>query len=358
MLLIVNHHYVVNSGIMEHILKNPFANNSIFMTIWGLWGKTGINCFVMITGWFMCKSRISILKFIKLILEVEFYLLTFKLIFVITGFETISFNSLREILPISSVADDFIGSFILFFLFIPFLNILINHLSKRQHAWLTVLLLGIYTILGSSIIVPVRFNYITWFTVLYIVISYIRFYGFPIELKKRWGILTIICISLSILSVFFIEYVGLKIGKVLPSWGFVSDSNKILALSTALCSFMWVKGIKIKYNKFINAIASSTFAVLLIHANSNAMRHWLWHDTLQNAEMFYTQHYVLHAIVSCFTIFIISIAIDRFRIIFLERPLLRKIEGKYGKQFSHIENNIFPKDNPTINFGISKNKNG
>ena len=50
MLFIVAHHYVVNSGMMDVMSESPFSSNSLFFYIIGAWGKTGINCFVMISG--------------------------------------------------------------------------------------------------------------------------------------------------------------------------------------------------------------------------------------------------------------------------------------------------------------------
>ena len=73
MLLIVAHHYVVNSGVEPLMAENPLAAKSIFLYLLGMWGKTGINCFVLITGYFMCKKQITLRKFLKLLLEVEFY---------------------------------------------------------------------------------------------------------------------------------------------------------------------------------------------------------------------------------------------------------------------------------------------
>lgn len=72
MFMIVAHHYVVNSGLMDVMKEAPTSPNSIFFYLFGMWGKTGINCFVMITGYFMCKSNITIRKFLKLVLEVIF----------------------------------------------------------------------------------------------------------------------------------------------------------------------------------------------------------------------------------------------------------------------------------------------
>ena len=74
MLSIVAHHYVVNSDLPIIMSEKGFSvANSIFFFLFGMWGKTGINCFVMITGYFMCKSEITLHKFLKLVLEVLFY---------------------------------------------------------------------------------------------------------------------------------------------------------------------------------------------------------------------------------------------------------------------------------------------
>ena len=67
MLCIIAHHYVVNSGITEKITQsNVLQWNSVFALIFGWGGKTGINVFVLITGYFMCKSKISLKKFLVL----------------------------------------------------------------------------------------------------------------------------------------------------------------------------------------------------------------------------------------------------------------------------------------------------
>ena len=60
MLLIVAHYYVVNSGLTYGggpIYKDALSFPSLFLLVFGAWGKIGINCFVLITGYFMCKSK-------------------------------------------------------------------------------------------------------------------------------------------------------------------------------------------------------------------------------------------------------------------------------------------------------------
>ena len=54
----------------------------------------------------------------------------------------------------------------------------------------------------------------------------------------------------------------------------------ILAVVIGMLLFLVFRNWKIGNNKVINTIASTTFGVLLIHANSDTMRSWLWKDLL------------------------------------------------------------------------------
>ncbi|WP_416372134.1 hypothetical protein [Bacteroides sp.] len=112
MLLIVAHHYVVNSGLIQVMEKNPLAGDSIFLYLFGMWGKIGINCFVLITGYFMCKSSITIRKFLKLILEVLFYNILIYIIFILFGHESFSITGcLKVLFPIRNIATNFTACF-------------------------------------------------------------------------------------------------------------------------------------------------------------------------------------------------------------------------------------------------------
>lgn len=55
------------------------------------------------------------------------------------------------------------------------------------------------------------------------------------------------------------------------------------------------------------------FGVLLIHANSDVMRQWLWKDVLNNVESYYSEHFILHAFLSILLIFVICVVIDLIR---------------------------------------------
>lgn len=333
MFMIVAHHYVVNSGLIDVMKDNPTSSNSIFFYLFGMWGKTGINCFVMITGYFMCKSNITIRKFLKLVLEVIFYNAIIYLFFVSFGKSVFSFkDTFLCFLPIKSISVGFTSCFIAFYLAIPFLNILVRNMTKRQHQLLICLCLFIYTFIGMIPIFKLKMNYVSWFCVLYFIASYIRFYSNSnVNKTQKWEGYSILFIFLSLASVLMLLYISSLKDYLYNVYFFVSDTNKILALLTAVCTFMWFKNMKIKYSKWINTIASSMFGVLLIHANSDTMRHWLWKETLQNANHYTDNHYILYAVISVLTVFFICIIIDQIRIHTIEKYTFKQIDKILNK---------------------------
>lgn len=327
MLLIVAHHYVVNSGLMEldgPIYTNGFSLKSIFLLIFGMWGKIGINCFVMITGYYMCKSKITIRKFMKLICEVYFYRFAIYLIFCITGYSVFSVKALVMMcLPFQVISTNFTSCFLLFYLAIPFLNTLVHALDQKEHQLLIVLCLTAYVFLGTfKFIGEVRMNYISWFIVLYFIASYLRLYPFRKQKnEKYWSLLLIILIILDVASVLCAFYMSIKHNTRIAYY-FVSDSNTLLALLTGIAGFMTFKSLEIPYSKTINWIASSTFGVLCIHAQSDTMRQWLWVDLLDNVSAYQLPWMALHAIGSVVCIFVVCVVIDKLRIKFVEEPLI------------------------------------
>lgn len=84
---------------------------------------------------------------------------------------------------------------------------------------------------------------------------------------------------------------------------------------------MFFKDLKMKQNHFVNVLGASTFGVLLIHANSNTMREWLWRDLLNNVGMYNSDLLIVHAIVSVLAIFSVCVLVDYIRIHSIERWL-------------------------------------
>lgn len=319
MILIVAHHYVVNSDLFAALLEsNRHSVTNIFLVAFGAWGKMGINCFVLITGYFMCKSKITGKKYFKLLFEVMFYKIVIWTIFVAAGLESISLTSLlNTFLPTTSVASGFTDCFLIFYLLIPFVNILIENLDRKKHLYLTATLVFAYTIMGAIPWFTVSFNYISWFFVLYLIAAFIRKYPtLCFDNTKLWGLLTLASVLISLASVVVIYMYGNKI-KIISAddpYYLLSDSHRPMALITAVSAFMFFKNLKLPYIGFINTVGATTYGVLLIHSHSDAMRQWLWNDTLDIMGYYNSASIYLHAFVSVIIVFAACSLIDFIRI--------------------------------------------
>jgi len=333
MLLIVAHHYVVNSGMIS--AEGPFYQSaysgelkSLFVLLFGAWGKTGINCFVLITGYFMCKSQITLKKFMKLLFEIMFYRIVINSIFWITSYRQFSLIELiKVIIPVRAVDVGFTSAYLVFFLLIPFLNVLVKNMTEKQHIFLLCLLSFTYIFLGTIPGFSVTMNYVSWFSVLYFIAAYIRLYPKKIfNNTKMWGFITIILVLVSALSV-----IVCTMAHILSYYYFVQDSNTLLAVLLGISSFLFFKNLKIKNSKLINSISATCFGVLLIHANGEAMRTWLWIDVLNNAGMYNSSWLVIHAFASVLIVFVVCSAIDMLRIKLIEKPFFCWYDKHYDR---------------------------
>lgn len=345
MLLIIAHHYVVNSGLTHsgnYIYADVLSPQSQFLLLFGAWGKIGINCFVLITGYFMCKSQITPKKFAKLFFEVMFYQIVISCAFWISGREPFSLDALiNALIPIKAVAQNFTGTYLLFFFCIPFLNLLIKHMNEKQHIRLILLLTFIYVLFGTVQDFAVTMNYVSWYAVLYFIASYVRLYPKKLfDSKGFWGVMTLVSVALAMMSVVLCSRSGMK------PYAYVTDSNTFLAVLTGLSSFMFFKNVKIKPNKFINAVSATTFGVFLLHTRGDAMREWLWKDVLNNVGVFGSARMYGHAIVSVLLVFTVCSLLDTVRIHLLEKPFFKlwdKCWPKVAEKFTALESRVCKK---------------
>ena len=125
---------------IDFVLSNP---NSYFLYFLGIFGRIGVDIFVLISAYFMIKSRFTFRKLLLLGGEVYFYSIIFLVIFTLflTPVMPITImDIIKSILPISH-AYWFITDYIALMLISPFLNILLTKLSKQEYLKLLLLLI-------------------------------------------------------------------------------------------------------------------------------------------------------------------------------------------------------------------------
>lgn len=339
MLLIISHHLVVNSSVKELFDFGNIMPNMIFLQIFGMFGKTVINCFTFVTGFYMIKSKISLRKFLRIYFQVKFYYLLFYVLFILFGYEIFSVKGLvKTVFCVIYEANSlYVGTYIVLYLFIPFLNIFAKNMDQKQYKLFLAMTIIYFTIF-SSLFMHDTFDFLGWMMVTYFIGGYIRLYGMPFLGTLSKSIVTsIVSILIIIMSILFIDFIGFKYG-ISNYYYFVSNGNKLLALLCSVALFSFFKKIRIKKSKVINTIAGATFGVLLFHANSDTMRNFLWKIVFDIRGHYTSSFLPLYAVGVVCCVFVIGTVIELIRKNTIEKWLFAYLDK--NKAFDMIENKI------------------
>lgn len=270
MVLIIAYHYVYHSKYIYGLIND----HDFFIRSFWLFGQVGVNLFMLISGYFLVRSKFSWKKVIKLILEVTFYYILGIIIYnsLFPQFK-ISFNSIRKFFingfPIINGVYWFAPAYIIIYIFSPYINKMINALSQKEYKNLLITSLVLWSIL------PTIFGFFYGTTsrllfysslvgvfIMYLIGGYIRIYDLKFMNKKS--------IAFSFYLIFFlIELLAILImwklnfRNVYPLYFF--DGNSILQVLISVSIFMFFKNINMKNNATINYIASTTFGIYLFH---------------------------------------------------------------------------------------------
>lgn len=329
MLMIIAHHYVVNSGVEGLYDYSNVSGNQVFLELWGWGGKVGVNCFLLVTGYFMCRGHFTWRKFLRLYLEVKFYKLAIALIFVLAGRQALTagycFNTVFNVAVF--MGTTFSTTFIALFLLVPFINRLVGVLDRRAHAWLVMTLLLIYTLVGTFF----NRNFtgdIGWFVTVYLIGAYIGRYPMArMDSIGRTAAFAALAVIVSLASVMAITFAPQLAGRM-NVYYFLTDANRIMAIVSAVALFLFFKNLPMRHNRLINLAATATFGVLLIHTHSD-LSPWLWGDVL-NVKGHFASHLLwLHAIAACAGIYLVCVIIDLLRQRLLERPLFNWLDTRF-----------------------------
>ena len=139
------HHYSVHGG-FDFI--RSFSLRLYFIQCLAMGGKIGVNVFVLVSGYFLCKSNLKWQRIIKLEFEVIFYSFIIGVIFFIffPERETLK-NLLGELTPLRSSQYWFYNTYFVFFLLSPFINKLISALNKDEFKKILILLSVLWVVI-------------------------------------------------------------------------------------------------------------------------------------------------------------------------------------------------------------------
>lgn len=285
MFMIILLHSIDHSGLYETLKEGTGTLLYTYEQYIYALVQVGVNCFVLISGYFLVRSKFKLRKLISLWIEVIFYSLVIKLIMMVVGEIPFSIVSLAScFVPILTGRYWFVTIYFGMYLLFPFYNIAIKAMNEQQHKRLVILLLVLFP--GMSSIYPSFKGMnsggawgLAWFTVLYFIAAYFRLYYVPDKRKKGsfavfFAIPIIMTFALVVVQKMQIDAL---INMVKNWWRY--DSITVVIASIALFRAfinMGNKALNRRGNQLVVKISSTTFGVYLIHAHANVCTEVMW----------------------------------------------------------------------------------
>lgn len=327
MVFIIMHHYAIHGGFAIQAL--PLGVNKILLEVLLVGGKLGVNCFVMITGYFMVNSKFSMKKLINLLCSVTVYCFIIQVVFTLFHLAPFSRGAVFEsLLPVLFGKYWFATAYVLLFILSPFLNQLIHSMNQKMHFRLICVLGLIWCALPSlrAYVAPAAhlgwsdldWTNLGWFIFIYSIAAYIRLYpnGYTDKCRLNFCMFGLFYAVMILQMNVFYALGGAFQGQALR----VSDMNNVLLLFSSLTLFLAFKNFKMKPSKGINTLASTMFAVYLIHDN-RLVRPFLWKTLFKNASYAESPFLFLHAFFAAASVFCVCVVLGFVMQRAAEKPL-------------------------------------
>ena len=327
MLMIITLHFNNQSKALL-VLGEPASNVQIFATVLEAIAITGVNVYVLISGYYLSSSKVKLSKVLLLILQVYFYTLLISCAMMFVGAYSVKpedklDRALRYLFPISSEHYWFVTAYVIMYVLAPVMNAAVNTLKRKQLKTVIIGLLTWFCFIKS--IVPVKFGTdrmgydFGWFICLYLIAAYIRKYNVVLFIDAKKSALVYL-VSVVVIAAFSLVFymINLATGNFNYYAQVPCHYNFFFALTGALGLFSVFRFMRLKENllaEVIRIIAPYTLGVYLLHMHFEIADRWVeWIEQiigetpLDNVLMFF-----IHLVVSVLIVFFAGIFVDWIR---------------------------------------------
>lgn len=347
-LLIISFHFVFKG---EYSFGSDFSINKLIVKTFYMFGELGVNCFVLITGYFSIKSDFKYKKVFQLAFQVLFYTILGTIFAKVIGFYEL--KTIKEYVttffPIIMGEYWYVTAYVMLYIFSPYINKLVSTMKKDEYKKFLLLLLVVYSIiptffgaLNNNTEGLLYYNRFIWLIVMYLIGGYIKLYKIPVlsTSKKSLKIFLISFITIIFSIIFIDKFEGafkfIGITEVAYLW----QPNNIIMLLLSVSLFGVFENLKIKNNKVVNKISSTTLGIYLLH--DGILTYWFWREVFKNSQYQESPYLILVILGSTFAIFVIGIIIEMIRQL-LERYTITKLlnSKKFEKTAEKINNMVY-----------------
>lgn len=346
MVMIMFHHFAYHGN---------FEWNYNEITIPHLWynfilmgGKVGVNIFVLISGFFLIENTERLFqpkKLLKFWGQVVFYSITTYFLSIVLQINNFDIKQIIKIcFPITYPGWWFASTYFMLYLIHPFLNKLLHNLNKNVYQYLILLLVLCWSIIPTLTTQLFESNSLLWFITLYAIAGYAKIYGFNERLKSKhyFFLFFIVLVCSYLVSVSFLV-LGTKRNELAVHAIDFFGMERFPILLMSFFLFMTFAKLKIKFNKWINVIASATFGVYLIH-DSSYIRYYIWWNIFKINQYQESLFLIPYSILVVFIIYVLCTGIEMVRKVLLERPYIIFV-NKYVNLLINPLNKIYELSN-------------
>lgn len=306
MFLVLMIHYIPLRAIPSAITLQTDFYGTIFNLELRSISFVCVNCFILISGYFgiVWKSK----SFWNYIYQILFW--TIVAYFVAVATDQTIFETKQFFWKIINFMSDswFRTAYLGLFMFAPILNSFIDKCSQKDLGKFIVFFYLFSTIFGYILQSTPEFHegmsFVSFFG-LYFIGAYIRRYDLKILSLNKYYDLAIyigLGIGMTILSAIL-----LKLEVKSSIYGYM---NPVIILESVYL-FLFFKKLDLGYNKFVNWVAASAFAVYLFHMNSSLYS--LYQEICKEIQLHFTYSFFV-AIGFMICVFITAVLIDKIRI--------------------------------------------
>ena len=324
---------------------NASEVNALIVKLIDCFCCAAVNCYFLITGYFLVDKKLKLNKILSIWRTVLFYTITiFILNLVIFGQKLTMQNVAKSFFPIITEHYWFITAYIAILFLAPILNLLLKNITQKQYQYLLLILTIILVVIENIWPRTQVFNNatgISFATVLYIYLigGYIKLYKDKVKVRKEKYILGYIIFSIfAFIYSIIIKIVLMKSNvDVLYSLKDLSYNSVWVVLSSIML-FMYFKEVKIKntvMQKVITSIQPLTLSVYIIHENI-----FLSSMTLKASQYQKSWMYVFYILVGLVVIYISCCIIEYIRVKLSKLIFKGKITGKIEQKLEEKIDNF------------------
>ena len=323
MIMIITLHYLSKGGILVPYGEDASLLNHASWLI-EAFCMVSVNCYILISGYFLAESRWKPERIVSLVAQVLFYSILIPVVMLclgmIYGSELTMYDWLNFIFPIQNEHYWFATHYVLFYLFVPLLAAGVQKLEKKTLQIVIIVLLLFFsigkTLIPFALVTDTNGYHYGWFLCLFLVAAYIRKYGIPWLEKGNRGSCLYVCMCILIWAVSALcGMVERRTGALSHYVNMPYTYNYFFVFVGSVGLFYAFRNLRIKEGKaadLVRKLAPYTFGIYLLHVHNlvidKIMYYWLGAEKIRGSWLF-----IPHMIACVLIIYIVGTIVDFVR---------------------------------------------